>query len=129
MALVDASLVQQVFDILKRERETNVQHHRKADDFGAGFKAFERGRSGQGQKLRKTPAPLKQSSSDKTVTETVVNRPSLVGTEAAHSLRLDPTTQTRTTLPYGISFGMNAVCRGYVETTLVFLTTRVFFRG
>ncbi len=37
MAHVDASLVQQIFDIPKRERKSDVQHHRKADDLGIGF--------------------------------------------------------------------------------------------
>ncbi len=46
MAHVDASLVQQIFDIPKQEWETDVQHHRKADDFGAGFEVFEGGRFG-----------------------------------------------------------------------------------
>ncbi len=67
MAHVDASLVQQIFDIPKREREADVQHHRKADDLRAGFKVFEGGRSVHGQKLRKRPARLKPSSSDKTL--------------------------------------------------------------
>ncbi len=38
--------VQQIFDIPKRKRETDVQHHCKADDFGAGFEVFEGGRCG-----------------------------------------------------------------------------------
>ncbi len=63
---VDASLVQQVTDIPKRERETDVQHYRKTDDIGTGFEVFERGRSGHGQKLCNTPARLNTSSSDKT---------------------------------------------------------------
>ncbi len=67
VAHVDASLVQQIFDIPKRERETDVQHNRQADDLGTGFKVFERRGSGHGQKLRNHPARLKQSSSDKTV--------------------------------------------------------------
>ncbi|WP_282151901.1 hypothetical protein [Ruegeria atlantica] len=66
MAHIDASLVQRIFDIPKRERETDVQHHREADDLGTGFEVFEIGRSGHVQKLRARPAPLKQSSSDKT---------------------------------------------------------------
>ncbi|MEP4766608.1 MAG: hypothetical protein ABJY83_01800, partial [Roseibium sp.] len=66
VAQVDPAFVQQIFDIPKRERETDVQHHRKADDFGAGFEVFERGRIGHGQKLRNTAAPFNQSSSDKT---------------------------------------------------------------
>ncbi|WP_348540084.1 MULTISPECIES: hypothetical protein [unclassified Ruegeria] len=67
MAYVDASLMQQIFDIPKRERKSEVQHHRKADDLGTGFEVFERDRSGHGQMLRNRPAPLKQSSSDKTI--------------------------------------------------------------
>ncbi len=66
VAHVDVSLVLQIFDIPKLERETDVQHHRKADDLGTGFKVLERGGSGHGQKLRNRPAPFKQSSSDKT---------------------------------------------------------------
>ena len=34
MADVDSALVQQIFDISQRERETNVQHHRQPDDLG-----------------------------------------------------------------------------------------------
>ncbi len=67
MTHVDASLVQQIFDIPKRERETDIQHHRKADDLGAGFEVLESGRSGHGKKLRNRPARLKPSSSDKTL--------------------------------------------------------------
>ncbi len=66
VAHVDPAFVQQIFDIPKRERETDVQHHRKTDDLGTGFEVFERGGSGHGQKLRNTPAPLNPSSSDKT---------------------------------------------------------------
>ncbi len=66
VAHVDASLVQQIFDIPKRERETDIQHHRKADYLWAGFEILERGRIGHGKKLRNRPARLKPSSSDKT---------------------------------------------------------------
>ncbi len=41
VAHVDASLMQQIFDVPKRERETDVQHNRQADDLGAGFIVFE----------------------------------------------------------------------------------------
>ncbi len=41
VAHVDASLVQQIFDIPKRERESDVQHHGQADDLGTGFEVFE----------------------------------------------------------------------------------------
>jgi hypothetical protein len=44
MADFDTTLVQQVFDIPKRERKTDVRHHRQADDLRAGFDAFERSR-------------------------------------------------------------------------------------
>ncbi len=71
MAHVDASLVQQIFDIPKRERETDVQHHRKADDLGAGFEILERDRFGHSKKVCNRAAPLKQSSSDKTDTFSV----------------------------------------------------------
>ena len=67
MAHSDASLVQQVFDIPKLERKSDIEHHRQTDDLGTGFEVFEGGRSGHGQKLRNRPAPLKQCSSDKTI--------------------------------------------------------------
>jgi hypothetical protein len=35
MADVDASLVQQIFDIAKRKWEPNIQHHCQTDDLGA----------------------------------------------------------------------------------------------
>ena len=70
MADIDPALVQQIFDIPKREWKPNIQHHRKADDLGAGLEILEGGRSGHGQKLRNTPTPLKQSSSDKTHKDT-----------------------------------------------------------
>ncbi len=46
MADVDASLMQQVFDIPKREWKSDVQHHCEADDLGAGFEVFKGGRFG-----------------------------------------------------------------------------------
>ena len=64
MAYVDAAFVQQAFDVAERKRETDVQHHRQADDLRAGFEVFERNRFGHCQKLCGRPAPLKQSSSD-----------------------------------------------------------------
>ncbi len=70
---VDASLVQQVFDTPKREQETDVKHHRKTDDLGTGFKVFERGRSGRGQKLCNRPARHKSSSPDKTIAESCID--------------------------------------------------------
>jgi hypothetical protein len=38
MADVDASLVQQIFDITKRKWDPDVQHHCKADDLTARLK-------------------------------------------------------------------------------------------
>ncbi len=61
MADVDASLVQQVFDIPQRKWKPDVQHYRKTDDLGTGFEILERGRFVHSQTLRKPPAPLKQS--------------------------------------------------------------------
>ncbi len=38
MADIDASLVQQIFDISQRMRKPDVQHHSKADDLGLVLK-------------------------------------------------------------------------------------------
>ena len=46
VADINATLMQQIFDIPKREWKSDVQHHRQADDFGAGFEVFEGGRFG-----------------------------------------------------------------------------------
>ncbi len=46
MADIDPALMQQIFDIPKREWKSDVQHHRKADDLGTGFEVFEGGRFG-----------------------------------------------------------------------------------
>ena len=37
VAYVDATLVQHVLHIAKRQREPDVEHYRKANDFGAGL--------------------------------------------------------------------------------------------
>ncbi len=42
MADIDPALMEKVFDIPKRERKTNVHHHRKLDDFGRCLKVAER---------------------------------------------------------------------------------------
>jgi predicted KAP-like P-loop ATPase len=34
VANVDASLMQQIFDIAKRKRKLNIKHYRQTDDFG-----------------------------------------------------------------------------------------------
>ncbi|WP_328823205.1 hypothetical protein [Sulfitobacter sediminilitoris] len=64
MADVDPAFVQQIFDVPKRKRKTNIQHYRQADDLGAGFEVFERGWLGHSQTLRNRPARLNTSSSD-----------------------------------------------------------------
>ncbi len=40
MADIDPALVQQIFDISKRERKSDVQNHRKADDLRASFEVL-----------------------------------------------------------------------------------------
>ncbi len=40
MADIDPALVQQVFDIPQGKRKSDVQHHRKPDDFGTGFEVL-----------------------------------------------------------------------------------------
>jgi hypothetical protein len=37
VADVNATLMEQVFDVPKRKREAHVKHHRQADDLRAGF--------------------------------------------------------------------------------------------
>lgn len=37
MAYINASLVQQIFDIAKGKWKANIQHHRQADDLGRRF--------------------------------------------------------------------------------------------
>ncbi len=41
MADIDTTLVQQVFDITKRKRKSDVQHHRKTDDLRTGLEVLE----------------------------------------------------------------------------------------
>ena len=41
VADVDAALMQQVLDVPKRQRVTDVQHNRQADDLGARFEVQE----------------------------------------------------------------------------------------
>lgn len=46
MANVDAPLMQQVFNVSKRERKPDVEHHRQTDDLWARFKVAKRGSFG-----------------------------------------------------------------------------------
>lgn len=65
MADLDTTLMQQVLDVPQRPRQTNVEHHRQADDLGACLEVAE----GVGTRHARTrggrPAPLKRSSSDR----------------------------------------------------------------
>ncbi len=72
MAHVDASLVQQVFDIPQRKWKPDVQHHRKTDDLGTGLEIFERGRFGHSQTLRNRSALLNLGSFDKAALRTIL---------------------------------------------------------
>ncbi len=49
----------QVLHVSQRERETDVEHHSKANDLGAGLEVAERVRSWHRPNLRDRPAPLK----------------------------------------------------------------------
>ena len=52
MADVDAALLQQVFDIAERQMETDVDHHRQADDLWAGLERPKGGSAGSCRKAR-----------------------------------------------------------------------------
>jgi hypothetical protein len=65
VADIYSAFMQQIFHFPKRKRETDVLHHSQADDLGTGLKVLERDRFGHSRTLRKSPAPLKQSYSDK----------------------------------------------------------------
>ena len=58
MAHIDATLVQQVFDVPKREREPHVEHHGVADDLWAGSEVAEWVRLDHLDELCRLPAPL-----------------------------------------------------------------------
>lgn len=67
VADIDTALVEEIFDIPERQWEADVKHHRKADDFRAAVKAFERVRFGHVQTLRGCPACLNRNPSDNAV--------------------------------------------------------------
>ena len=66
MADIDAAFVQQIFHIAKGQRETDIQHHRQADNLAARFEIAKWIRFGHPERLRNHPARLKQISSDST---------------------------------------------------------------
>ena len=66
VADIDAALVKQILDVSQREREPNVEHHREADDLGAGLEVLERGAFGHPKTLAGAAPSLKASSFDRT---------------------------------------------------------------
>lgn len=67
MAHIDATLMQQIFDVAKRKREPDVVHNRQANDLGRRLEVTEWRWFAHTQTLRARPAPIKAGSSDKTV--------------------------------------------------------------
>ncbi len=65
MAHLDAALMEQTFEIPKREQEPHIEHHRKADDLGARFEVLERAAFCHLGKLQIRPARLKTVLADK----------------------------------------------------------------
>jgi hypothetical protein len=64
VADLNTTLVKQVFNVTQRQRETNVQHHRQAEDLWARLEVAEIGTLAHPEKLMKRRDRLKQSSSD-----------------------------------------------------------------
>lgn len=64
IAHVDAALMQQVFDITRRQREAGVQHHGRADDFGRSPEVTKWAALLRDGKLLRRPARFNQVSSD-----------------------------------------------------------------
>jgi hypothetical protein len=56
VADLDAALVQQILDVPERERETDVHHHRQADDLGRRLEVLEGAGFGHGNATQ-PPAP------------------------------------------------------------------------
>ena len=69
MANVDAAPVEQIFEIPKLQREADVEHHRQADDLGAGLEVLERETFCHDRTLAGALPRLKASLSDKTFTK------------------------------------------------------------
>ena len=67
MADIDAAFVQQILDIAKGQRETNVEHHRQADNLSARLEIAEWIRFGHRKMLKIRRARLKAVSSDSAV--------------------------------------------------------------
>jgi hypothetical protein len=73
MAHVDAAYMQQIFDVAKRKRKPNLEHHRQADDLMAGSEVFERGILHR-QTLRGRPARSRRIPSDKAICHAQADR-------------------------------------------------------
>lgn len=67
MADLDAAFVQQVLYIPKRERETDIEHHRQANNLGARLEVAKGAAFCHPAKLDRRPAQLKSVSSDNTL--------------------------------------------------------------
>lgn len=66
MADIDAGFVQQILDIAKGQRETDLHHHRQADNLATGFEIEKCIRFGQVEMLQIRPGRLKLVLSDNT---------------------------------------------------------------
>mgnify|MGYP001566248043 CR=1 FL=1 len=64
VAHIDAAFMQQVFDIPKRKRKSDMPHHRKADNLRAGFEVVKWRAFGHGGTLRNHFTRLKSVLSD-----------------------------------------------------------------
>ncbi len=64
---IDSSLVQQVFDISKRKRKTDIHHYSSADDLGRRLEVAKWRRSCHPKTLRNRPALFKSVFSDTAV--------------------------------------------------------------
>ncbi len=67
MTDIDAALVQQILDIAKGQRETDVHHNRQSDNLTARFEIAKWIRFAHIQTLRDRPARLKLVLSDSAV--------------------------------------------------------------
>ena len=60
MTYLDAAFVQEVLDVAQRERVTDIEHHRQADDFGTSLEGPEGGALGHLTRLGGKVSPLKE---------------------------------------------------------------------
>jgi hypothetical protein len=64
VADIDTTFMQQILDIPQRKRKPNIEHHRQANDIGAGFEILEWVAFCRAGKLCNHAAHLKLVSSD-----------------------------------------------------------------